>query len=120
MLRCDVSLASNEIQVLKLMLSNSKAKHIVDLYFEILPFAQAFSTILTMIIGAMTIPVSFCTTERSFSKMKLIKTSARNSMSDGRLSDLSLLAIERDFTIDYDKIVDFFPAYHKNSRIVLK
>jgi hypothetical protein len=52
--------------------------------------------------------------------MKLIKTAARNSMSDNRLSDLSLLAIERDFSIDYEKIIDAFAIQHKNSRIILK
>jgi hypothetical protein len=86
----------------------SKSKNIVDLYFEILPLQQAFPTIALLLIGAMTIPISSTTTERTFSKMKLIKTSARNSMSDNRLSDLSLLAIERDFPVDYERIIDIF------------
>jgi hypothetical protein len=47
--------------------------------------------------------------------MKLIKTSARNSMTDGRLSDLSLLAIGRDFAVDYDKVIDAFAIQQKNS-----
>ncbi len=51
----------------------------------------------------MTIPVSSTTTKWTFSKMKLIQTTACNSMSDGRLSNLSLLAIERDFAVDYEK-----------------
>jgi hypothetical protein len=89
-------------------LKTSKSKNIVDLYFEILPLQQAFPTIVLLLIGAMTIPVSSSTTERTFSKMKLIKTSARNSMSDNRLSDLSLLAIERDFPVDYKRIIDIF------------
>jgi len=89
-------------------LKTSKSKNIVDLYFEILPLQQAFPTIVLLLIGAMTIPVSSIPTERTFSKMKLIKTSARNSMSDNRLSDLSLLAIERDFPVDYERIIDIF------------
>jgi hypothetical protein len=40
-------------------------------------------------------------------------------MSDGKLSDLSLLAIERDFAIDYEQIIDAFAIQHKNSRIIL-
>ena len=40
--------------------------------------------------------------------MKLIKTAARNSMSDTRLSDLSLLVIERDIIVDYENIIDAF------------
>jgi hypothetical protein len=47
--------------------------------------------------------------------MKLIKNYARNSMRDERLSDLSVLAIERDF----EKVVDAFATKHKNSRIML-
>ena len=52
--------------------------------------------------------------------MKLIKTSALNSMTDSRLSDLSLLGVERDFVVDYDKVIDAFAIQHKNSRILLK
>jgi hypothetical protein len=54
----------------------------------------------------MTIPVSFTTTERTFIKMKLTKTTARNSMLDTRLSDLSLLTTERDIIVDYQNIID--------------
>jgi hypothetical protein len=120
MLQCDIQLLNNEIQVLKPMLKQLKPKNMIDLYFEVLPFQQAFPSILSLLIGAMTIPVSSTTTERIFSKMKLIKTAARNNMSDNRLSDLSLLAIERDFSIDYEKIIDAFAIQHKNSRIILK
>jgi hypothetical protein len=120
MLESDISLLNNEIEVLKPMLKQLKPKNMIDLYFEVLPFRQAFPTIQSLLISAMTIPVSSTTTERSFSKMKLIKTVARNSMSDSRLSDLSLIAIERDFCVDYEKLIDAFAIQHKNSRIILK
>ena len=68
----------------------------------------------------MTFPVSSITSERTFSKVKLIKTVARNSILDNRLSDLSLLATEKEFWIDYEKIIDEFAIQHKNSRIMLK
>jgi hypothetical protein len=119
-LQCDILLLVNEIQVLKPMLEQSKSQNIVDLYFEVLPFKQAFPTIISLIVGALTIPVSSTTTERTFSKMKYIKTTARNSMLDGRLSDLSLIAIERDFHVDYQRLIDVFAVQHKNSRILLK
>jgi len=120
MIECDVLTLTNEIQVLKPMLKHSKSKDIVDLYLELLSLQQAFPAFISILIVAMTIPVSSTTTERTFSKMKLIKTSARNSMTDNRLSDLSVLAVERDFAIDYDKIIDAFAIQHKNSRILLK
>lgn len=43
-----------------------------------------------------------------------------HSMSNNRLSDLSLIAIERDISIDYAKIIDEFASKRKNSRIILK
>ena len=92
----------------------------VDLYLELLPLKQVFASFISLLIGAMTIPVSSTTIESTFSRMKLIKTVARNSMSDNGLRDLSLLSIEKSFSIDYEKIIDEFAIQHKNSRIMLK
>jgi hypothetical protein len=52
--------------------------------------------------------------------MKLIKTTTRNKMSDNRLSDLCVLAVERHFVIDYEKLMDAFADLYKNNRILLK
>ena len=95
------------------MLKISKSKNIIDLYFETLPFQQAFPTIISLLTGAITLPVSSTITERTFTRMKLIKTTACNSMSDIRLRDLSLLAIERDIIVDYEDIIDEFGNQHK-------
>lgn len=48
--------------------------------------------------------------ERSFSKLKFIKNYLRNSMSDGKLNNLSLICIERNVleTIDFQEIIDTF------------
>jgi len=108
MLHRDTVLLNNEIQVFKAMLKQSKSKNILDLYFGTLLFQQAFPTILSLPICSMTIAVASTTIERAFSKMKLINTAARNSMSDTRLSDLSLLVIERDIIVDYENIIDAF------------
>jgi len=51
--------------------------------------------------------------------MKLIQTYARNSKEDERLSDLSILAIEKEFIINFEKVIDVFATKHKNSRITL-
>jgi hypothetical protein len=52
--------------------------------------------------------------------MKLIKISVRNSMTNSRFNDLSLLDKETDFTIDFEQIIDTFTIQHKNSRTVLR
>jgi hypothetical protein len=41
-------------------------------------------------------------------------------MSDSKQSDLSLLAIQRDFSNGYGKITDTFAIQHKTSQIVVK
>jgi len=45
----------------------------------------------------LTIPVSVASAERSFSKLKLIKSNLRSTMSQQRLNRLALLSIEKDF-----------------------
>ena len=101
------------------MIKNTKLSTALDLLNELKPMKQAFPSTFALIKGAVTFPVSSVVCERSFSKMKLIKTYARNSMSDERLSDLSILAIEKKFEIDFEKVVDVFAKNHKNSRIML-
>ncbi|CAF1551629.1 unnamed protein product, partial [Rotaria sordida] len=72
-----------------------------------------------MIKNAVTMPISQVTRERAFSKMKIIKNYLRNSMTDKRLSDLTVLAIERDFDINFERVVDKFAKNRKNCRILL-
>ena len=77
----DFSSFCNEIQVLKPMLKKKKLDNIVALYIELLPLKQAFPTMMSLLLVALTIPVSPTTCERTFSKMKLIKTLLRSRSS---------------------------------------
>ena len=45
---------------------------------------------------ALTLPITSRESERSFSQLKLIKTSRRSTMTDSRLSGLALMKINRD------------------------
>ncbi len=65
-------------------------------------------------------PVSQVTCERSFSNMKIIKNSLQNSMTDKRLSNLTVLVVQRDFDINYERVIDKFASNHKNCRILLR
>ena len=53
----------------------------------------------------LTLPISSAGAERSFSRLKLIKSYLRSTMTEERLSGLALLSIERQFSteLDYDK-----------------
>ena len=53
---------------------------------------------------ALTAPVTVVTNERTFSKLKIVKTALRNSTSNDRLFNLILLNCKKDITdtIDLD------------------
>ena len=57
----------------------------------------------------LTLPISSAGAERSFSRLKLIKSYLRSTMTEERLSGLALLSIERQFAteLDYDKEMDY-------------
>ena len=68
----------------------------------------------------MTLPITSATAERSFSRLKNIKSYLRSTMGEDRLSNLALISIEREFAteIDCNKIVDHF-AKMKSRRMDL-
>jgi hypothetical protein len=65
-----------------------------------------------------TLPVSNAEGERSFSLLKRVKNHLRSTISQERLSDLSLLAIESGLTsvIDFDDIIDTFAQQKSRKR----
>ena len=67
----------------------------------------------------LTCPVTVASAERSFSKLKLIKTFNRTSMTDNRLSSLAMLSIENDCarSLDYDNVITAFAIKKVRSRL---
>jgi hypothetical protein len=59
-----------------------------------------------------TIPATSCTSERSFSALRRMKTYIRNTMGQSRLHWLAIMNIERGYTnsvmLDIDRIIDIF------------
>jgi len=66
---------------------------------------------------AVTLPVSSASTERSFSKLKLVKTRLRSTMAESRLEGLMRIACEQDIEINTDSVINNFA---KNSSQLLK
>jgi len=56
----------------------------------------------------VTLPVSSASTERSFSKLKLIKTRLRSTMAEPRLEGLMRIACEQDIPIDKENVINTF------------
>ena len=116
----DATELRNEFAVIKSMLRSKKVNDIIHFVNELKGLYDAFPQTVKMIKSAITMPISQVSCERSFSKMKIIKNYLRSSMSDQRLSDLTILAIERDIEINFDQVIDEFSAGHANRRILLR
>jgi len=67
-----------------------------------------FPTLNTSLLIALTLPVSSASTERSFSKLKLLKTRLRTTMSQVRLEDLIIISCERDIEVQHEDILKNF------------
>ena len=81
---------------------------------------DVFPNLRTALQIMLAVAVSVASCERSFSKLKLIKTYLRSSMNQERLSDLALLSIEKATfdSIDYSTIIDRF-VDNKARRVIL-
>jgi len=77
--------------------------------YSLLP---TFHDLFTCFLLFLTLPVRVATAERSFSKLKLIKTYLRNTMQDDRLSGLAVLSIENAEArkLNVSKIIDDFAS----------
>jgi len=58
-----------------------------------------FPSIYTLLQISVTLPVSSCNVERSFSKLKLVKTKLRSTMTEDRLENLIIITCEQDQTL---------------------
>lgn len=85
---------------------------------ELLAFLQekklkeVFPNLWVALRIAVTIPMTVATAERSFSKLKRIKTYLRSTMVQGRLNGLALISINHDVSrqISFDDTIDEFAA----------
>ena len=66
----------------------------------------------------LTIPVTVASAERSFSKLKLLKSYLRSTMTQERLSGLAMISIENEIleSINYEESINQFAI--KNARRV--
>ncbi|KAL4126545.1 hypothetical protein QTP88_010766 [Uroleucon formosanum] len=84
--------------------------------------ASIYKDIFSACIIFLTLPVTVANAERSFSKLKIIKNYLRNSMLQVRLTNISILNIERNRTneLDINKIIYDFANNKARKKNFLK
>ena len=67
--------------------------------------------LVTACVLFMTLPLTVATAERSFSKLKIIKTYLRSTMSQECLDGLAIISIEHECTkdTDFDQVIKDLP-----------
>ena len=84
--------------------------------------SSSFPEMYKLLILFITLPLTVASAERSFSKLKLIKTYLRSTMSQERLDDLAILSIENKEANKIDKtklIRDFANIYARRKAHVV-
>ena len=87
----------------------------------IFPLKIAFTELCKVIQITLTLPTTTATCERSFSKLKLIKSHLRTTMADRRLKAIAVLSVHkhRAMDIDLDFVVDKMVTKFPNMRLKL-
>ncbi len=71
-----------------------------------------YTNIKALVTVLCTLPVTSCTAERSFSGLKRVKTTLRSSMSNERLTSLTLLHVHQDIPVIIEEVIDEFSRRH--------
>ena len=82
---------------------------------------QYFPNIHCILSIYLTLPVTTCSCERSFSAMRRLKTWLRSSMGNERLSGLAMMHVHRNRTLDPEKVLKRWDVSgHRRIALALK
>jgi len=100
-------------------IKNATPLELLEFIFQY-SMANIFPNICIALRLYLTLPCTTATCERSFSKLKLIKTYLRSTVNQTKLTNLALLSIEKEKSnsIDFDLVINNF-AEVKARRIKL-
>ena len=90
--------------------SEKRKATFIDLFKVVNGEPECYDTTMKLMEIALTLPLTSCSAERAFSKLKLIKSRLRSTMSQERLQSLMLMSVESDIMdgLDLEKLVQDF------------
>ena len=100
-----------------------KEKHGIEALPRTLAFTLPHSSLYYANINILlrilcTLPVTSCSSERSFSALKRTKTPIRSTMTNERLTSLTLLHVHQDIPVDISEVIDEFSrSYPRRMRL---
>jgi len=92
-------------------ISQSEIKNIS--FISLLDEANSYPAVHVALTIALTLPVTTCSIERTFSTLRRVKTWTRNTISDNRLNGLCMIAVHKEFVKNHkleliEKIINEF------------
>ena len=119
--KLDLGVLSSQVEVAKHLLKQRNLETLEDCLKFLASQEGVFQEVSKLYKLPLTIPVTSASAERSFSVLRREKTYLRSTMGQERLTDISILAINRDLakSIDFDSVVDNFMRQNPR-RIVLQ
>ena len=96
--------------VLKKAESEKRRATFIDLFTVLNEEPECYGTTIKLMKIALTLPLTSCSAERAFSKLKLIKSRLRSTMNQERLESLMLMSVEPDIMegLDTETLVQDF------------
>jgi hypothetical protein len=97
------------------LLTSNKLFYFLFIYYYYYYFFRFFTLYPNASIAyriLLTIPITVASIKKSFSKLKLLKSYLRSTMSQERLNELVILSIEQDLleNIEYKSLISNFAA----------
>lgn len=94
-------------------------------FISLLDETNLYPTIHTALTIALTLPVTTCSVERTFSTLRRVKTWTRNSIGDNRLNGLCMIAVHKEFVINHkleliEEIINEFGLLPRRMELLFK
>ena len=110
-LSCEMESLKAVTKGMELNLKTARPLELLQFMYDY-SLSEAYPNIVVAVRIFLTLPVTVASCERSFSKLKLVKTYLRSTMGQERLSNLALLSIANRIgkEVEFDGVIDKFAS----------